>query len=119
MDKNIKHLLDTNQIIKLDKCSDDVFISPIVITVKHDKSINLALDSQLLNDAINKNQYQMQSIDNLMDAVAKYISDNKRIPGEFFFSKIDLKYAYSQISLHPSIKNTVSLISSGEIYRHI
>ena len=104
MDKEIKHLLETNQIIKLDKCSDDVFISPIVIKVKHDKSIKLALDSQLLNDAITKNKYQMQSIDNLMDALAKYISDNKQFPGEFLFSKIDLKYAYSQIPLHPSIQ---------------
>ena len=104
VDKEIKHLLDTGQIIKLDKCSDDVFISPIVITVKHDKSIKLALDSQLLNDAINKNKYQMQSIDNLMDAVEKYLSDNKHIPGEFLFSKIDLKYAYSQIPLHPTIQ---------------
>ena len=104
VDKEIKHLLDTNQIIKLDKCSDDVFISPIVITVKHDKSIKFALDSQLLNDAINKNKYQMQSIDNLMDAVAKYLSDSKQTPGEFFFSKIDLKYAYSQLPLHPTIQ---------------
>ena len=104
VDKVIKHLLDTSQIIKLDKCSDDVFISPIVITVKQDKSIKLALDSQLLNDEINKNEYQMQSIDNLMDAVAKYLSESKQIPGEFFFSKIDLKYAYSQIPLHPTIQ---------------
>ena len=71
--------------IKLDKCSDDVFISPIVITVKHDKSIKVALDYQLLNEAINKNKYQMQSIGNLMDAVTKYLSDSKQIPGEFFF----------------------------------
>ena len=46
----------------------------------------------------------MQSIDKLMDAVAKYLSDSKQIPGEFLFSKIDLKYAYSQIPLHPSIQ---------------
>ena len=46
----------------------------------------------------------MQSIDNLMDAVAKYLSDSKQIPGEFLFSKIDLKYAYSQIPLHPTIQ---------------
>ena len=50
MDKEIKHLLDMNQIIKLNKCADDVFISPIVITGKHYKSIKLALDSQLLNN---------------------------------------------------------------------
>ena len=40
VDKEIQHLLDTNQIVKLDKCSDQVFISPVVITVKYDQSIN-------------------------------------------------------------------------------
>ena len=83
--KKIKHLLDTKQIVKIDKCSDDVFISPIAITVKHDRSIKLALDSKFLNDAVWKNKCQMQSIDILMDAVAKYISDKKQFPGEFFF----------------------------------
>ena len=104
VDKEIQHLLNTKQIVKLDKCSDQVFISPVVITVKHDQSIKLALDSKLLNDAIDKNKYQMQSIDNLMDSVAKYISDNKNKHGNFLFSKIDLKYAYSQIPLHPEIR---------------
>ena len=80
------------------------FISPLVITLKHDQSIKLALDSKLLNDAIDKNKYQMQSIDNLMDSVAKYISDNKNKQGNFLFSKVDLKYAYSQIPLHPEIR---------------
>ena len=104
VDKEIQHLLNTNQIIKLEKCSDQVFISPVVITVKHDQSIKLALDSKLLNDAIDKNKYQMQSIDNLMDSVAKYISDNKNKQGNFIFSKVDLKHAYSQIPLHPEIR---------------
>ena len=104
VDKEIQHLLDTNQIIKLDKCSDQVFISPVVITLKHAQSIKLALDSKLLNEAIDKNKYQMQSIDNLMDSVAKYISDNKNEQGNFLFSKIDLKYAYSQIPLRPEIR---------------
>ena len=57
-----------------------------------------------LNDAINKNKYQMQTIDNLIDAVAKYISDKKQFFEEFFFRKTDLKYAHSQIPLHPSIQ---------------
>ena len=46
----------------------------------------------------------MQSIDSLMDSVAKYISDNKNKTGNFLFSKKDLKYAYSQIPLHPEIR---------------
>ena len=58
--KKICHLLDTKQIIKLDKFSDTVFISPVVISVKHDKYIKTALDSKLLSDAIEKNKYQMR-----------------------------------------------------------
>ena len=81
-----------------------IFISPVVITAKHDQSIKLALDSKLLNDAIEKNKYQMQSINNLMDTVAKYISDIKNETGNFLFSKIDLQYAHSQIPLHPEIR---------------
>ena len=56
VDKEIRHLLDTNQIINLEKCSNKVFISPVFITVKRDQSIKLALDSKLLNDAIKKKQ---------------------------------------------------------------
>ena len=63
------------KLIILDKISDNVNISPVVITVKHDKSIKIGLDSKLLNEAIEKNKYKMQLIDYLMDLVAKYISD--------------------------------------------
>ena len=45
----------------------------------------------------------MQSIDHLVDAVALYITQRKKSPGNFWFSKIDLKYAYSQIPLDNSI----------------
>ena len=46
----------------------------------------------------------MQSIDHLIDEVANYISEKKQNPGQFYFSKIDLKYAYSQIPLDPNIQ---------------
>ena len=45
----------------------------------------------------------MQSIDHLVDAVALYITQRENSPGTFWFSKIDLKYAYSQIPLDESI----------------
>ena len=72
--------------------------------MKHDKSVKIALDSKKLNDAIHKNKYQMQTIDHLIDEVANYISERKQNPGQFYFSKIDLKYAYSQIPLDPNIQ---------------
>ena len=45
----------------------------------------------------------MQSIDHLIDAVALHISERKASPGIYWFLKIDLKYAYSQIPLDESI----------------
>ena len=45
----------------------------------------------------------MQSIDHLVVAVALCITQRKDSPGTIWFSKIDLKYAYSQIPLDNSI----------------
>ena len=52
VEAELKKLIQDKQIIRLDKCSDEHFISPVVITVKHDKSVKIALDSKKLNDAI-------------------------------------------------------------------
>ena len=54
-----------------------LFISPVVITVKKDKSVKIALDSKEKNRAIHKNKYQMQSIDHLTESLALHISNNK------------------------------------------
>ena len=94
--------------MRLEKCSDEYFISPVVITVKKDKSVKIALDSKELNDAIHKNKYQMQSIDHLIDAVANYVSERSTEQGTFYFSKRDLKYAYSQILLDPQLQKHCS-----------
>ena len=43
----------------------------------------------------------MQSIDHLMDKIGMKISELKSQEGTLYFSKIELKYAYSQLPLHP------------------
>ena len=40
----LEKLLNEGHIEKLNNCSDQFFISPIVITVKKDKSIKIALE---------------------------------------------------------------------------
>ena len=46
----------------------------------------------------------MQSIDHLIDSVALYISERKNLPRQYWFSKVDLKYAYKQIPLDENIQ---------------
>ena len=102
------HLLDSvkselyrfkseGHIKKLENCDEDRFNSPIVITCKKDKSIKLALDSKFINKQIYKNKYQMPNIHELVDNVAAQISNNSA--GEVWFTNLDLKNAYSQLSL--------------------
>ena len=96
----LKKLHDKKHIIKLNSCSDKIFISPIVITVKRDKTVKLALDSKILNKSIHKNKYQMPNIDNLIDTIQQNLNTSAS-QETAYFSTLDLKYAYSQFKLDP------------------
>ena len=97
MEEELNKLIDQRHIIKLDKRSDKQFISPIVLTVKKDRTVKLALDSKKINKFIHKNKYQMPNIDLLLDNIAQVVKSDKTKPT--LFSKLDLRYAYSQIPL--------------------
>ena len=84
-------------IVKLNKCDEDCFISPIRITRKKDGSIKLVLYSKLLNNQIFKNKYQMPNIRELIDNIALQLSSKES--GEVWLSSLDLKNAYSQLQL--------------------
>ena len=116
------HLLDSvktelnrlkaeGHIKKLENCDEDRFISPIVITCKKDKSIKLALDSKT---QIYKNKYQMPNIHELVDNVAAQIINDS--VGEVWFTNLDLKNAYSQLSLDKFTSNQCNFsIVGGDI----
>ena len=58
----LNRLKSEGHIKKLENCDEDIFISPIVITCKKDKSIKLALDSKFINKQTYKNKYQYTRI---------------------------------------------------------
>ena len=110
----LKKLLDEKHIIKLNSCSDKNFISPIVITVKGDKTVKLALDSKILNKSIHKNKYQMPNIDNLIDTIQQNLNTSAS-QETAYYSTLDLKYAYSQLKLDPETARHCNFnIISGE-----
>ena len=91
-------LLNEGHIEKLTNCSDQFFISPIVITVKKDQSIKIALDSKIRNEAIHKNNYQMPNLDSLIQTISQTLST--ALQETAYFTTPDLQYAYSQLKLH-------------------
>ena len=97
VDKYIDKLLTQGHEEKLKECSDRYFVSPIVITVKKDGSVKLALESRELNKQVHKNKYQMPNIEELVDTIGQFISEKKQ--GEVYFTTMDLTYAYGQLPL--------------------
>ena len=72
-------------------------MAPIVITVKKDDSIKLALDAKPISRQLSKNKYRMPNVDELFDGVSQIVAENKE--GTLYFTVFDLKYAYSQLKL--------------------
>ena len=96
VDAELNKLIDQKHIINLDKCSNKQFISPIVITVKKDQTVKLALDSKKINKYIHKKN-QMPNIDHLLDNIAQGVKSDRS--NQTLFTTLDLRYAYSQIPL--------------------
>ena len=111
----LKKLLDGKHIIKLSSCPANYFISPIVVTVKNDQTIKLALDSKVLNKAIHMNKFKMPNIDTLIDSISQQISAPAS-QNTTYFSMIDMKYAYSQLNLDTNTANHCNFnIISGDM----
>ena len=110
VDKEINKILPQGHSEKLKECSDKYFVSAIVIMVKKDGSVKLALESRELNKQVHKKKYQMPNIEELMDTVGQTLSERK--PGNVYFSTMDLTYAYGQLPLSPetSIQCNFSLV---------
>ena len=87
-----------------------MFTQPVVITVKKDRSVKIALDA---NNAILKDKYQILSLDSLMENVAEII--NGKQESEVFFTSFDMLYAYGQtILLRKQQKHCNIQIVGGE-----
>ena len=82
---------------KVKDVDEDCFVSPVVISVKNDKSVKLALDSRKLNDSCNKMRPHMPNMEELLNQISVEITRDRIL--QLFISKIDLDYAYGQMKL--------------------
>ena len=108
-----ERLIAEGHVERLQNCTDDQFVSPIVITVKRDGSIKLALDSKELNKMESKNKNQMPNIEDLMDRIADVFYS--KTSGAVWFTSIDLRYAYGQLLLAMAVMldSVISVWSVG------
>ena len=82
---------------KVKHVDEDCFVSPVVITVKSDKSVKMAPDSRKLNDSCIKVRPHMPNMEELLNQISVEITVDRT--KDLRISKIDLDYAYGQMML--------------------
>ena len=95
--KEFQRLMKTGHLEKLKHVDEDCFVSPVVIMVKSDKSVKIALDSRKLNDSCIKIRPHMLNMEELLNQISVEITKDRT--NELMISKIDLDYAYGQMNL--------------------
>ena len=95
--KEIERLLEERHIEKVNEVTDKQFIQPVVITVKKDKSVRIALDARALKNEIVKDKYQMPRLEHLVDLVSEQLDNKKQ--EKALYTSLDMRYAYGQVPL--------------------
>ena len=99
LQKDLKNELDrqikSGHLERLETIEEDCFVSPVVITVKKDRTVKIALDARKLNDSCVKKR-----------------PDRDRDP--IWISVVDLDYAYGQMKLAPVTSKHCNFAMTGE-----
>ena len=88
LQEEVERLIKEGHIEKVTEVTDKQFIRPVVIIVKRDKSVRIALDARALNNEITKNKYQMPNLEHLSDMVAEQL--DKTNNGIAWYISLDL-----------------------------
>ena len=72
--KEIEKLIKQGHIEKANNIDENCLVSPVVITVKKDKSIKIALDSRKLNETSVKRKVQMPNMEELISRMSRKIA---------------------------------------------
>ena len=78
--KKIEKLTKSGHLERVKQIDEDCFVSPVVITVKNDKSVKSALDSRKLNDSCIKVRPHMRYMDELLNQISVEITKDMRAP---------------------------------------
>ena len=95
----LDRLIESEHLERLETIEEDCFVSPVVITVKKDKTVKIALDARKLNDSCVKKRPRMPNMEELLNQISAELSKNDREP--IWISVVDLDYAYGQMKLAP------------------
>ena len=76
----LNRLIESGHLERLETIGEDCFVSPVVITVKKDESVKIALDARKLNYSCIKKRAQMPNKDELLNQISAELSKNDTDP---------------------------------------
>ena len=115
--RELEKLIKTGLLEKVKHVDEDCLVSPVVITVKNDKSVKIALDSRKLNDSCIKIRPHMPNMEELLNQISVEITRDQT--KELMMSKVDLDYAYGQMKLSKQTsRQCVFAITGGKFSRY-
>ena len=77
--RELEKLIKARHLDKVNNVDGDCFVSPVVITVKKDKSVKIALDSRKLNDSCNKRRPHMPNMEELLNQISVEITRDRTL----------------------------------------
>ena len=84
--QELEKLMKTGHLEKINDVDEDCFVSPVVITMKSDKSVKIALDSRKLNDSCIKIRPHVPNMEELLNQNWVKICRDRTV--QLFMSKI-------------------------------
>ena len=94
-------MIKKGKIEKVKTIKEDVFIHPTVITVKKDRSVKIAIDTRKMNDTMEIETKYLPDVEKSIDLIMKKLEKEE----EKWFTKLELKEAYTQIPLEEKLSN--------------
>ena len=113
--RELEKLIKSGHLKKIKHVDDDCFVSPVVITVKSDKSVKIALETRKLNESCTymEERPHMPNMEELVNQISVEKTRDRTM--KLFMSKIDRDYAYGQMKLsEETSRQCVFAITGGK-----
>ena len=84
------------------------WVSPVVVVPKQNDEIRLCVDMRRANEAIIRERYPIPTVDEVLQSLNQ----------STVFSKLDLKWGYHQLELHPDSRSITTFTTHGGLYQY-
>ena len=84
------------------------WVSPVVVVPKQNDEIRLFVDMRRANEAIIRERYQIPTVDEVLHNLNQ----------STVFSKLDLKWGYHQLELHPDSRSITTFRTHCGLYQY-